>query len=440
MRVLLADDHRMMREGLRAVLERAGVDVVGEAADGRQVIVETRRIRPDGVVMDIAMPKVNGVDATRELKKTMPDVTVIALSMNADQCYVIAMLEAGAKGYLLKSAASEELLTALRVVKSGETYVSPAIVGVVVGHAVQATSCRTSRSLELSGFSSTELGGRPRRRQVLQGDSYYPRHREGVAAADLRDVQATITNARVTLKGAVASQEDKTAFEDDVEEVPGVVALDDQLKVRGYGPETLIAAPESIRHRAIENIFWDPRVASDKVSVDVDPDGDVTLSGRVDSWEEARAVNDDAVRAGAAHVMNRVQVAEVAGDVAHQDQVRNGQVFGPLTIFSSPTPGGRLRPVLAAHFSVADAPLAGVLDLVHDRVGDRHDLIERSHGFVQRHDPDTERDRPPMRAHRLAQPSDDPADGILRGLRGGVGQKHREFVAAESRRDIGCAA
>lgn len=139
MRVVLADDHRMMRDGLRAVLEKAGVEVVGEAANGREAIAEATRLHPDVVIIDIAMPELNGVDATRQLRAQMPGIRVIALSMNADRRYVMAMLEAGASGYLLKNAASEELLAALEAVARGDTYLSPAIAGNVVDHAIRGT-------------------------------------------------------------------------------------------------------------------------------------------------------------------------------------------------------------------------------------------------------------------------------------------------------------
>src|SRR5690242_1570442 len=113
MKVILADDHRMMRDGLRAVLEKAGVEVIGEAANGHEAIAEARRLQPEVVVMDIAMPELNGIDATRRLVTEMPSIKVVALSMNADRRYVTAVFGAGAVGYVLKNSASEELLTAL---------------------------------------------------------------------------------------------------------------------------------------------------------------------------------------------------------------------------------------------------------------------------------------------------------------------------------------
>jgi DNA-binding NarL/FixJ family response regulator len=158
-KVLLADDHRMMRDGLRAVLEKAGVVVIGEAANGHEAVAEARRLGPDVVVMDIAMPELNGIDATRLLSAEMPGVKVIALSTNADRRYVIAMFEAGAAGYLLKNAAAEELLVALQVVTRGETYLSPAIAAGVVDEAVRRGP--SSRPASVRALSTRE-------REVLQ--------------------------------------------------------------------------------------------------------------------------------------------------------------------------------------------------------------------------------------------------------------------------------
>jgi len=105
---------------------------------------------------------------------------------------------------------------------------------------------------------------------------------------DMPNIEITTQGARVTLQGAVASQEEKKEIENDAEEVPGVVAVEDHLQVKGYGPNTHPAEPGALRHRAIESIFWDPRVQAGRVAVAVSPDGDVTLSGVVDSWREPR--------------------------------------------------------------------------------------------------------------------------------------------------------
>lgn len=171
MKVILADDHRMVRDGLRAVLERAGVEVVGEAATGHEALAEVRRKRPDVVVMDIGMPDLNGIDATKRMVAELPGTKVLGLSMNADRRYVIAMLEAGAVGYLLKNSASEELLNALEAVVRGETYLSSAITGSVVARAIQGSpttrlseerplTVREREVLQLvaEGKSSKEIG------------------------------------------------------------------------------------------------------------------------------------------------------------------------------------------------------------------------------------------------------------------------------------------
>jgi hyperosmotically inducible protein len=130
-----------------------------------------------------------------------------------------------------------------------------------------------------------------------------------VTVHDMPNIQITTEGARVTLRGAVASPEEKKEIESDAEEVPGVVAVEDELQVKGYGPQTHPAEPEALRHRAIESIFWDPRVQAGRVAVAVSPDGDVTLSGVVDSWAEARAATNDAIVAGAAHVIDHIRAA-----------------------------------------------------------------------------------------------------------------------------------
>ncbi len=128
-----------------------------------------------------------------------------------------------------------------------------------------------------------------------------------VAAADSQDVRVTTTMAKVTLRGTVATRKDKAVIEDDVEEVPGVVAVDNELQVRG---NDAFITPVALRRGVTEGIFWDPRIASpDPISVDASAEGDVTLTGHVGSWQEVRAAGDDAVAAGAAHVINNIQIA-----------------------------------------------------------------------------------------------------------------------------------
>jgi osmotically-inducible protein OsmY len=136
------------------------------------------------------------------------------------------------------------------------------------------------------------------------------------AAPDSANVRVTTTSARVTLHGAVASQEEKEIIESDVEEVPGVMAVEDDLQVRGYGPRTH-AIPGTLRDNVVERIFWDPRVATGTVTTSVAPNGDVTLTGLVESWGEARAASEDAILAGAAHVMQRITTRD--GSVSSPD-------------------------------------------------------------------------------------------------------------------------
>lgn len=173
MRVFLADDHTILREGLRALLEReADVTVVGEAADGRDALTQVLALRPDVVVMDISMPGLNGVEATRRVVEALPRTKVIGLSMHADRRYVQAMFEAGAVGYLLKNAASDELLHALRVVVEGRRYVSPALTDVLVEvlrsappESALVSSALTAREREVlqllsEGHTSKEIADR----------------------------------------------------------------------------------------------------------------------------------------------------------------------------------------------------------------------------------------------------------------------------------------
>jgi DNA-binding NarL/FixJ family response regulator len=158
MKILLADDHKMLRDGLRAILEKEGLQVVGEAATGHEAIEMARRLRPTVVVMDISMPELNGIDATRRIVAELPGTKVIGLSMNSDRRYVVAMFAAGAVGYLLKNSASDELIQAVHAVRNDLTYVSPAIAAIVVDRLVDGTRTAETKARPLS----------PREREVLQ--------------------------------------------------------------------------------------------------------------------------------------------------------------------------------------------------------------------------------------------------------------------------------
>ena len=133
LRILLADDHRIMREGLRSLLEKQpDMEVIAEAENGRTTVRLSRELKPDVVIMDIAMPDLNGIEATRQIVAESPGVKVTALTMLSDMKFVREMLSAGASGYLLKDSAFEELGNALRTVTNNQTYLSPKIASLVV--------------------------------------------------------------------------------------------------------------------------------------------------------------------------------------------------------------------------------------------------------------------------------------------------------------------
>lgn len=132
-RILLADDHKITRQGLRSLLESdKDIEVIAEANNGREAVELSQKLIPDIIIMDVSMPDLNGVEATKRIITDNTTVKVIALSMHSDTLFVSEMLKSGAAGYLLKDCAFEELLQAIKTVSSGKTYLSPSISGVVV--------------------------------------------------------------------------------------------------------------------------------------------------------------------------------------------------------------------------------------------------------------------------------------------------------------------
>ncbi|MBI2913788.1 MAG: response regulator, partial [Chloroflexi bacterium] len=127
-RVLIADDHAIVREGVRMILEaQPDMEVIAEAADGREALTKARELLPDVVLMDIAMPDMNGFEATAAIKKNLPQVQVLALTMHDDYDHFFQVLYAGASGYVLKGASSADLLTAIRAVHEGGVYLHPSV-------------------------------------------------------------------------------------------------------------------------------------------------------------------------------------------------------------------------------------------------------------------------------------------------------------------------
>lgn len=126
--VLLADDHRVLREGIRSLLEKApDIEVVGEAGDGGEAVVKAQQLAPDVVLMDITMPGVNGLEATRQIKASRPGTNVLILTMHESNQYISQFLRSGASGYVLKDTAASELVGAIRAVCQGDVFLYPSI-------------------------------------------------------------------------------------------------------------------------------------------------------------------------------------------------------------------------------------------------------------------------------------------------------------------------
>jgi two-component system response regulator NreC len=161
LRALLADDHAIVRRGLRSLLEEAGVTVVGEAADGLEAVRLCEEQRPDVLILDVGMPKLNGIEVAARAQKMLPRAPgVIILSMHADESYIIRALAAGARAYLLKDATDEDLIPAVRAVAAGKPFFSPAVTAVLVEDYV--------RRLHAKGLSDSYELLTDREKEVLQ--------------------------------------------------------------------------------------------------------------------------------------------------------------------------------------------------------------------------------------------------------------------------------
>ena len=148
-KILLADDHTILRQGLRSVLvNEFRMNVVGEAGNGREAIELAQSLKPDIVIMDITMPDMNGVEATRRIISEQPNVKVIALSMHIDKNFVYDMLNAGASGYLLKQCAYDEVQHAIQTVLRNKKYISPNITGVVIHDYVEQKNANQSKEAD----------------------------------------------------------------------------------------------------------------------------------------------------------------------------------------------------------------------------------------------------------------------------------------------------
>jgi len=160
-RVLLADDHVLIRAGLRMVVDaQSDLTVVGEAGDGREAIAMAESLKPDVVVMDIGMPRLNGIEAAHQVRENLPETQIVMLSMHADEGYVLRALKAGAKAYLLKDSAEPDLARAIRAAAEGKSFFSPAVGRVLLEDYV--------RKLQRSGGEDSYDLLSPREREILQ--------------------------------------------------------------------------------------------------------------------------------------------------------------------------------------------------------------------------------------------------------------------------------
>jgi len=143
LRIVLGDDHTVLRSGLRKILqERSGWEVVGEAGDGRAAVQQVLALEPDVAILDIGMPLLNGIEATRQIVRRLPSMRVLILSMHDDEAYIVQALEAGSKGYLLKDAADTELVGAVSALMRGNSYFSPAVAKVMLDDYIRHLAAR----------------------------------------------------------------------------------------------------------------------------------------------------------------------------------------------------------------------------------------------------------------------------------------------------------
>lgn len=160
-RVLLADDHTLIRAGLRMVVDaQPDLSVIGEADDGRDALAKAQALKPDVIVMDIGMPRLNGIEACRQIREMLPDTQVVMLSMHSDEAYVLRALKAGAKAYLLKDSAEADLARAIRAAASGKSFFSPAVGKVLLEDYM--------RKLQRTGAEDSYDLLSPREREILQ--------------------------------------------------------------------------------------------------------------------------------------------------------------------------------------------------------------------------------------------------------------------------------
>jgi two-component system response regulator NreC len=187
-RVLLADDHTILRDGIRALLvDQADIEVIGEAEDGLSTVKMVGKLKPDVVIMDIAMPLLNGLEATRQIQRDYPQVKVLILTMHDNEEYIRQVLAAGALGYVLKDAAAHDLLGAIRAVQRGEAVLSPAITRLVIEDYLRWGDIRPA---------DTSNGLTPREREILQliAEGYTNKEIAEILSLSVKTIQSHRSN------------------------------------------------------------------------------------------------------------------------------------------------------------------------------------------------------------------------------------------------------
>jgi two-component system response regulator NreC len=188
-RLLLVDDHAVVRSGLKMLLENErDVEIIGEASSAAEAIESAVRLKPDVILMDIGLPDLSGIDATREIKKRVPEVAIVALTIHEDEEYFFKMLESGASGYVPKRAAPEELLTAIRAAANGQVYLYPSLAKLLVrdfldgGRATgqQTTSDLTDREQEVLTYLAEGASNEEIAASLVISPKTVARHRENI--------------------------------------------------------------------------------------------------------------------------------------------------------------------------------------------------------------------------------------------------------------------
>ncbi|HVG35298.1 MAG TPA: response regulator transcription factor [Pyrinomonadaceae bacterium] len=206
LRILLADDHGMVREGLRLIVNsQSDMEVVGEAGDGRAAIALAQELLPDIVVMDISMPHLNGLKATEKLNACCPQIKVLALTRHTDYGYLQQLLRAGASGYVLKQSPPAELLHAIRAVASGGKYLDPAVAGKVIGNYTERTA-----SLRVAAQGGRDLS--EREAEVLRLIAWGHSNKEIAARLDISVKTVEAHKANVMKRLGMTSRIDIVRF------------------------------------------------------------------------------------------------------------------------------------------------------------------------------------------------------------------------------------